>query len=284
MYNIKTILNEELLLNSRKNLLSEQSLVLINDQNHINHVLGIQTPINETYSLELRKQIIEEQLMLEDLLGSISKFVGSAVEKGKEKVISVVDSIHNIKDIALLFKDLLLSPEYMARGVAAMSKTCNDIANRLKTKLATVNTKIGSVAGDLLNKFNELIQKAIDLLIKLSNGTGWKGFLSMLGFSVLMVLLETKILDLIITQGVKILDKFTSIIDGATTMLNSFKEFATSIISSLDISPILSWITDNVIKSALGGFFGGVNIINVIGLILIPVIKAIDWTKKLVKK
>ena len=284
MYNIKTILNEELLLNSRKNLLSEQSLVLINDHNHINHVLGIKTPINETYSLSLRKQIIEEQLMLEDLLGSISKFVGSAVEKGKEKVISVVDSIHNIKDIALLFKDLILSPEYMAKGVTAMSKTCNDIANRLKTKLATVGTKIGSAAGDLLNKFNELIQRAIDLLIKLSNGTGWKGFLSMLGFSVLMVLLETKILDLIITQGVKILDKFTGIVDGATSMLNCFKEFATSIISSLDISPILSWISDNVIKSALGGFFSGVNMINIIGLILIPVIKTIDWTKKLVKK
>jgi hypothetical protein len=99
-----------------------------------------------------------------------------------------------------------------------------------------------------------------------------------------MVLLETKILDLIINQGVKILDKFTGIIDGATTMLNGFKEFATSIISSLDISPILSWITDNVIKSALGGFFTGINMINVIGLVLVPVIKAIDWTKKLVKK
>jgi hypothetical protein len=278
------MLNEELLLNSRKNLLSEQSLVLINDHNHINHVLGIKTPINETYSLTLRKQIIEEQLMLEDLLGSISKFVGSAVEKGKEKVISVVDSIRNVKDIALLFKDLILSPEYMAKALTVMSKTCNDIANRLKNKLVTIGTKIGNAAGDLLNKFNELIQKAIDLLIKLSNGTGWKGFLTMLGFSILMTLLETKIIDLIINQGVKILDKFTNIVNGVTIMLNGFKEFATNIISSLEISSIISWMTDNVLNTVLGSFFSGVNIINVIGLILIPVIKAIDWSKKLVKK
>jgi hypothetical protein len=284
MYNIKTMLNEELLLNSRKSLLSEQSLILINDHNHITHVLGIKAPINETYSLELRRQIIEEQLMLEDLLGSISKFVGSAVEKGKEKVISVVDSIKNVKDIALLFKDLILSPEYMARATTVMSKTCNDIANRLKNKLVTIGTKLGNAAGDLLTKFNDLIQKAIDLLIKLSSGTGWKGFLTMLGFSLLMTLIEAKILDTIINQGVKILDKFTGIIDGATTMLNGFKEFATSVISSLDISPIITWMTNNVIKTTLGGFFSGVNIINVIGLILIPVIKAIDWSKKLVKK
>jgi hypothetical protein len=284
MNSIKEILKEELLLNSRKNLLSEQSLLLINNHSHINHVLGIKTPINEIYSLELRKQIIEEQLMLEDLLGSISKFVGSAVEKGKEKVISVVDSVHNIKDIALLFKDLILSPEYMARATTVMGKTCNGIANRLKNKLVTIGTKIGNAAGDLLDKFNELIQKAIDLLIKLSSGTGWKGFLTMLGFSILMTLLETKIIDMIINQGVNILDKFTGIIDGATIMLNGFKEFATSIISSLDITPIISWMTDNVLNTVLGGFFSGVNMINVIGLILIPVIKAIDWSKKLVKK
>jgi len=284
MYNIKKILNEELLLNSRKNLLSEQSLILINDHSHINHVLGIKTPINEIYSLALRKQIIEEQLMLEDLLGSISKFVGSAVEKGKEKVISVVDSIKNVKDIALLFKDLILSPEYMAKATTVMGKTCNNIADRLKNKLVTIGTKLGDAAGNMLDKFNALIQKAIDLLIKLANGTGWKGFLTMLGFSILMTLLETKILDMIINQGIKILDKFTNIIDGATDMLNGFKEFATSIISTLEISPIISWITDNVIKTTLGSFFSGVNIINVIGLILIPVIKAIDWSKKLVKK
>ena len=99
-----------------------------------------------------------------------------------------------------------------------------------------------------------------------------------------MTLLETKIIDLIINQGVKILDKFTNIVNGVTIMLNGFKEFATNIISSLEISSIISWMTDNVLNTVLGSFFSGVNIINVIGLILIPVIKAIDWSKKLVKK
>jgi hypothetical protein len=56
--------------------------------------------------------IIEEQILLEGMLDSITKYVGNAVEKGKEAAISVVDSVKNLKDIALL-KDLILSPEYM---------------------------------------------------------------------------------------------------------------------------------------------------------------------------
>jgi hypothetical protein len=36
------------------------------------------------------------------MLDSITKYVGNAVEKGKKNIISVVDSVKTLKDIALL--------------------------------------------------------------------------------------------------------------------------------------------------------------------------------------
>jgi hypothetical protein len=41
--------------------------------------------------------IIEEQILLEGMLDSITKYVGNAVEKGKEAAISVVDSVKTLK-------------------------------------------------------------------------------------------------------------------------------------------------------------------------------------------
>jgi hypothetical protein len=51
--------------------------------------------------------IIEEQILLEGMLDSITKYVGNAVEKGKEAAISVVDSVKNLKDIGVTIKDLI---------------------------------------------------------------------------------------------------------------------------------------------------------------------------------
>jgi hypothetical protein len=63
--------------------------------------------------------IIEEQILLEGMLDSITKYVGNAVEKGKEAAISVVDSVKTLK-ILRYIKDLILSPEYMGTAVKAI--------------------------------------------------------------------------------------------------------------------------------------------------------------------
>jgi hypothetical protein len=283
MYNTKQLIREELSLNDRKCLLSEQSILLIKDNHYVNHVLGIKTPLNEYYSLSLRKQIIEEQILMETVIDSINKFIGGAIEKGKEKVVTVVNAIHNIKDIAILFKDLILSSEFMVKATKTMTKTCNDIATRLKTKLKTIITTIGKIGSEYLNKFNELINNGIDLLTKLSTGTGWKGFLTMLGFSILMILVETKIVDWMISNGEKALKVLANLVDGIGKLFISFNEFSTIIISQLNIEPILTWFTNSAVESGLGMFFIGINIINIISEILAPVIKSIDWAKKLSK-
>ena len=61
MYNTKSLLREEINLNNKKMLLSEESIALIQNSEYIKNVLGIKLPLTEYYSIELRKQIIQEK-------------------------------------------------------------------------------------------------------------------------------------------------------------------------------------------------------------------------------
>jgi hypothetical protein len=283
MFNTKQILREELLLENKKALLSEQSLILINDYKHINHVLGINTKLYESNSLELRKRIIEEQIIYEEILSSISKFVGTAIEKGKEKTISVVNAIKNTKDIALLFKDLYLSPEYMQTATNIMSNKCNELSNTVKQDFEKIKNLIKVNVDGFFEKLNKIVDQISDVLIKLSTGTGWKGFLTMLAFSCLVVYIKKYIFDKLLSVGAELLAKIPNLINGLSSLLNSFKEFSLTIINKVDIQPIIEWFTEIGVGSLLGSLFVGVNIINILKELLTPIISSIDWGKRLAK-
>ena len=60
------------------NNLYYESLIKIKDPIYVKSVLGISVPLNESfggYNPELRNLIIQEQLILEDLMGSLNKWV-----------------------------------------------------------------------------------------------------------------------------------------------------------------------------------------------------------------
>jgi hypothetical protein len=283
MFNTKQILREELFLENKKALLSEQSLILINDYNHVNYVLGIKTNLNETYSFELRKRIIEEQIIYEEILSSISKFVGTAIEKGKEKTISVVNAIKNTKDIALLFKDLYLSPEYMQTATNIMGNKCNELSNTVKQDFEKIKNLVKVNIDGFFEKLNKIVDQISDILTKLATGTGWKGFLTMLAFSCLVVYIKKYIFDKLLSVGAELLAKVPNLINGLSSLLNSFKEFSLTIINKVDIQPIIEWFTEIGVGSLLGSLFVGVNIINILKELLTPIISSIDWGKRLAK-
>jgi len=283
MVNTRLLLREELILNDRKRLLSEESIISINNPNHVKHVLGINVSLNESNPISIRRQIIEEQLMLESMLSSINNFIGSALEKGKEKAIDIVDSVKNLKDIALLIKDLILSPEFMGAAVESMKKVANNILNQLKIKVDKIINTIKVTLYGFSEKFKAFIDKVVSLLTKLTDGTGWKGFLSMLGFCALVRFLEDSVIGKLIDGGVEFATKQVNLISGITTMFDSFKSFITNI-GGEDIKPILSWFGDIGAGSIIGGLFSGISIINIIAELLAPVIKSINWNKKLVKR
>ena len=275
--NIKNLLREELLLNDSIKSLNSESMIMINNVDYLKYVLGIEIPINENYSLGLRKQIIEEQLLLQTMLNSINKFIGSSLEKGKEKTIEVVNSISNVKDIAILMKDLILVPELMNSAVKSISRVANNLKQELEDIVAKINKNVK--LGNISEKFNNLINKVISTLTNLTNGNGWKGFLSMVGFCGLIKFLLKGILYKIIKGVVEFVNSNTNIMEGLVSMFNSFGDFVADI-NGTSIQPILSWLGEIGSNVSISGLLVGINILAVLAEILAPVIKEIHWAKK----
>lgn len=281
MNNIKTLLREELLYNDKKNLLSTESLALINNTNHVRYVLGIDIPLNENISLETRKLILEAQFGLDKMLSSITNYVGNAVEKGKEKVVSVIDDVSNLKDIALLIKDLIISPELMKTAIDSLKRVANTIIGELKNFTTKIVGALSSLSSNIVDKIKKFIEHIIDVLSGLISGNGWMGFLKILGFCCLVKFLTRGVFDKLknLTE-----DEISNYFGGMVDIMNKFKEFSTSIIERLDIQPILNWFSKISSGSILGPLLAGISIITILNEVLTPVIKSVDWGKKLVKK
>jgi hypothetical protein len=281
MSNIKTLLREELLYNNKKNLLSAESLALINNTNHVRYVLGIDTPLNENISLKTRKLILEAQFGLDKMLNSITNYVGNAVEKGKEKVVSVIDDVSNLKDIALLIKDLIISPELMKTAIDSLKRVANTIISELKNFITKITGALLKFSPNILEKIKKFIEHIIDVLSGLISGNGWMGFLKILGFCCLIKFLTKGVFDKLKNFSEEEIIKYFG---GMVDIMNKFKEFATSIIERLDIQPILNWFSKISGGSILGPLLAGISIITILNEVLTPVIKSVDWGKKLVKK
>ena len=227
MYNIKHLLNEELILHEKKYLLNEQSLILINNSEYIKHVMGINIPINEINSINI----------------SIKKLI--------------TDITNNV----------------------------NEILSKIKVDTSGIN-----------NKITKLFQHIQNVVTNLSTDGGWKGFLGMLGFSILLTYIQKNFVSFIMKLGGKAGEYLTSFFDSVTSVLNSFDDFKNLVIKSFDITPIITWISKigtTAITSAVGAtgvgtvvaaFNKTTDIINFIGEILNPIMKSVYWATKLRKK
>lgn len=283
MYNIKSLLTEELILNDKKNQLSEHSLLMINDPNYVKHVLGIDVPLNEHYSLALRKRIIEEQLSMQGVLNSANKFLGSVIEKGKENVIKVVDTISSMKDVTMLFRDLILSPENMDSANRALTKVCNSLSSSIDEVINYLTNKLKVNIAGFNDKMTGLLTHIKNILTKLTTTNGWLGFLSKLGFATLITYIKINFFDTILKSGMDFISKTPNLFSGISTLLNMFEDFKTTIINSIDVSTIISWIV-NIGKTAATQHLAlGFDIMVAVTTVLNPVLKSMAWDKKLQK-
>lgn len=284
MYNIKSLLTEELILNDKKNLLSEHSLLMISNPNYIKHVLGIDVPLNENYSLALRKRIIEEQLSMQGVLNSANKFLGAVIEKGKENVIKVVDTISSMKDVTMLFRDLILSPEDMESANRALAKVCNSLSSSIDEVINYLTNKLKVNIAGFSDKMSGLLTHIKNVLTNLTTTNGWLGFLSKLGFATLITYIKINFFDTILKSGMDFITKTPNLLTGISTLLNLFENFKTTIINSIDISGIISWII-NIGKTAATQHLAlGFDIMVAIAAVLTPVLKSMAWEKKLQKR
>ena len=281
MINTRTLLREEIALNDRKTLLSEHSMSLVQNSDYIKHVLGIQIPLVEYYSFEIRKQIIEEQIKMQDILISATKFSGIATF-----TVNVVNSAKNLKDIAILFKDLILSPELMVQANNALANVCKQLSEKILGVITWLTNTIKTNIVGFTDKIKPILEKVGKTLLEQATLSGWLGFLSMLGFCIIVTYIYDSVFVKMMNAGIEFFKNVAPLLltVGITEVLDMFKNFKDFIVNTVDVSKIIDFfsaITKSVLFVKLKMAF---SLLGTISIVLAPVIAALKWPKKLQKR
>jgi hypothetical protein len=284
MYNIKLLLAEELILNDKKNQLNEHTLMMISDPMYVKHVLGIDVPLNEYYSFELRKKIIEEALTMQGVLASANKFLGSAIEKGKESAIVVIDTVKSTKDLVMLFRDVILSPENMDRANRALNNVCDKLNSEIDKVIKFLTEKLGVTIAGFTDKMVKMLEHVKNVLSKIMSLNGWLGFLSKLGLAIIVTFVNLNYLDKIINIGSDFIKNNKGLFDGIASLFNMFDNFKNTIINSIDVSGVIKWITSVGTQATITKITLAFNIMVAVTTVTNEVIKKMSWEQKLQKK
>ena len=298
---IKLLLREELLLNDRRNKLSAESLSLIENPLYVKHILGVNIPLNESISFELRKLIIEEEEKVVKFGQSLKNFIGGQIASANQKITQVVTNVATLKDAAVLIWDLWINPEFMVPAMNSIKNVLSNIFNTIKTAWATITSFLGDANIDFKTGFDGIISKIENVITKLHSGEGLFTFISIMGFSALIKWLYDNVIQTILKFGKKLVnfkDILIELKDAVISFLDGFKDFQFSTLLSFDIQPILDWFSqigssaieilawfkEESVKHLLGHIIISLQIISVLAYVLAPVIKSINWSKKLQKK
>ena len=272
MSNTRTLLREEIALNNKKMQLSEHSLTMIQNSSYVKNVLGIDATLNENYPLDIRKLIIEQQIIIENLLDSINGYLGNLVQKGKEKSLNFIKSVKNLKELAILFKDILLDPELMNEAIKNVKKSLTEQLNNFKNNINKILTNTKVTIQNFTDKLQTFLNNVLTYSNDVLNKDGWVPFLTMLGLAVLLTWVNRKWLEVIlnnITEGLKK-------IDGVVNLFNSLKDLIKTAVSNLGIENIFAWFTSlGTETSGIGIIFTISEIILIISEILMPTVQTI---------
>lgn len=272
MYSTKKLLREEINLTNKKMLLSEHSLMMIQNSSYVKSVLGVDTKLNEYCSLDTRKLIIEQQIIVENLLDSINGYLGNLVQKGKEKSLNFIKSVKNLKELAILFKDILLDPELMDEAIKNVKKSLTEQLDNFKNNINKILTNTKATIQNFTDKLQTFLNNVLTYSNDVLNKDGWVPFLTMLGLAVLLTWVNRKWLELILNNIAEGLKK----IDGVVNLFNSLKDLIKSAVSNLGIENIFAWFTSlGTETSGIGIIFTISEIILIISEILMPTVETI---------
>jgi hypothetical protein len=234
MHNTKKLLREELELNNKKLLLSEHSLLMIEDSTYVKNVLGINVPLNEAYSLSIRKQIINEQLLYESIVDSIKTFL-------RDKYDKVADTVRNVYDVMILIKDIIINPKKLESAIVLAKKN-------LRSSLKTLNLKITNFLNtsgltNIATYLKGFLNKVKNIVTKLVNYDGWKGFILVSGISLLLSYVVNTYIDPILTKATKFAASIASgeFMKMLENKMNLFKQLTALIPNAKDIKQIFDW-------------------------------------------
>ena len=172
---IKQVLKEEVVIRNTN--------VDIFEHSYVTNVLGIKLPLNESYpySEELRKQIIQEQLLFEGFWDGLTKITGQA------------------KDFFVALKNIFSDPSLITPWRNAIRKLI------IRTRLNPIREFLKFLKERLdswdMPKFSDIVNKILEgingLIKKIYNTDGWKGALLMTGLGLAVKWIWGKVGDFV---------------------------------------------------------------------------------------
>jgi hypothetical protein len=217
-------------------------------------------------------------------LASANKFLGAAIEKGKEAAIVVIDTVKSTKDIVMLFRDVILSPENMDRANKALNGVCDKLGLEIDKVITFLTEKLGATIAGFTDKMVKMLTHVKNVLSKIISSNGWLGFLSKLGFAIIVTFVKLNFLDKIQSMGMDFIKDGNGLFDGVASLFNMFETFKNTIINSIDVTGIVSWITSVGTQAAKAKLTLAFDILVAVTAVTAPVIKSMYWQQKLQKK
>lgn len=264
---IKTLVREELTIFNEKVKLTNETLSLIENQDYVKYVLGINAPLNESQSFETRQLIIQEALNLQTLSQSIQKYVG-------DKVNTVVTGVKDIKDVLTIIYKIATDAtgELAKKGELILKQTIEEILTTYKQNIKKIETGLGTQIQNFKQGLDDITNKVITLIKKLENYAGLVGILGMLAFATLLQWANQKILnvaaDFVKNKGLDLLQK----------AFNSFGTFFKEIFGQLTIDNIIGYFKN--FDGVLGPIVNTAEIITIMAIILRPIVQRFNLKKK----
>lgn len=146
-------------------MLTEFSLIQIKDPSHVRYVLGIKIPLNESTDYLsnpiLLKEVVEKQLLFENFLDSLKKYLGDSYDK-------IVNVIKSPFDIAILIKNLITNPKLLESVLNTYKNKIDIEVQKFEKILLAVSDSIKKIVEIIKKIPSELIQKfglAVDKII-----------------------------------------------------------------------------------------------------------------------
>jgi hypothetical protein len=265
---IKTLVKEELTIFNESVKLTKETLSLIENQDYVKYVLGINVSLNESQSFETKQLILQEALNLQSLSQSIQKYVG-------DKVNTVITGVKDVKDVLKIIYQIATDAtgELAKKGELILKKTIEETLNTYKQKIQGIESKLGTQIQNFKEVLDNLTNKVVNLVKKLESYTGLAGILGLLAFATLLQWVNQKILgvaaDFIKNNGIETLKK----------AFDSFGAFFKEIFGQLSIDNIIGYFKN--FDGVLGPIVNTAEIITIMAVILRPIVQKFNLNKKL---
>ena len=210
------------------------------------------------------------------MIDSINSYLGSVVQKGKEKSLQLIKTIKDTKELAILFKNILLDPKLMEEAIENVKKNLNETIVEVKKLINNILTKLGFKIQGFTDKLTTFLDKILEYGNKFLNSKGWVGFITMLGLTVMLIWCKKNWLDKLLNLATEQLENQIKNITSIVNIFNSLKELISDAASNLGVDEILNWFIGFGKKEPLIGIvFSAIEIVNIISEILIPTVKTI---------